>query len=138
MKSYCELLMQAPASSFHVLGPEKAIRLKGKTMVIPSPLDVVRAINEIPTGETRTTADLRRRLAKDANAETACPAAINKYWKWIAAASEAGDSVCSDYEAPWWRVLKDGKLNSQLPGGEEGQAARLRKEGVILGDRSGK
>src|SRR5580658_8394066 len=93
MKTYCELLLQAPASSFHVLDPEKAKRLKGKTMFIPSPLDVARAIAEIPAGETRTTADLRRLLAEGANAETACPAAINKYWKWIAAANEEADSA---------------------------------------------
>jgi hypothetical protein len=75
---------------------------------------------------------LRRQLADEANAETACPAAINKYWKWIAAASEEADSACSDYAAPWWRVLKDGKLNPSLPGGEKAQEARLLAEGVIL------
>ena len=138
MKSYYELLSEAPSSSIHVLDPEKAKRLKGKTMVIPSPLDVARAIADIPIGETRTTADLRRRLAGDANAETACPAAINKYWKWIAAACEEPDSVVSDFTAPWWRVLKDGKLSSQLPGGEEGQAARLLAEGVVLRSRNRK
>jgi hypothetical protein len=138
MKSYCELLAEAPASSFHVLDPEKAMRLKGKTMVIPSPHDVARVINNIPRGETRTTADLRRQLADEANAETACPATINRYWKWIAAASEEADTACSEYAAPWWRVLKDGKINSKLPGGEEAQEARLLAEGVSLERRARK
>ncbi len=138
MKSYCELLTNAPASSFHILDPEKAIRLKGKTMVIPSPHDVARVINKIPSGETRNAADLRCQLADEANAETACPAAFSKYWKWIAAASDEVDPACRDFAAPWWRVLKDGKLNPSLPGGEEAQVARLRDEGVILEGRARK
>ena len=136
MKSYCELLAEAPSSSFHMLDPEKALRLKGKTMVVPSPHDVARVINEIPVGETRTAADLRRQLADEANAETACPATINKYWKWIAAASDEIDPACSDFAAAWWRVLKDGKLNPSLPGGAEAQEARLLSEGFVLKGRA--
>jgi alkylated DNA nucleotide flippase Atl1 len=41
---------------------------------------------------------------------------------------------------PWWRTIKSkGKLNEKYPGGVEGQAARLKKEGhAIEPDRSGK
>lgn len=138
MKPYCELLSNAPASSFHELDPVKARRLKGKTMVIPSPHDVARVINEIPIGETRTTVDLRRQLAHEANAETACPAVLNRYWKWIAAASEDVNCTCTDFKAPWWRVTANGKLNPKLPGGVEAQQQKLLAEGVVLATRARK
>jgi alkylated DNA nucleotide flippase Atl1 len=132
MKPYCEMLALAPASSVHVLEPEKARRLKGATMVIPSPQDVARAINAIPWGETRTFAELRQQLAHEGNAEIACPAITNKYWKWIAAATEDCAAPCFGYAAPWCRVLKDGKLSTSLPVAEGTQAAKLLAEGVTV------
>jgi hypothetical protein len=128
-QSFLEKLKSAPAGSFHVLEPAKANRMNAKTLYIPSPLDVAEAIRRIPKGETRTIMDLRRELAALGEAETACPAATIKYWKWLAQASEEapGDAA---YSIPWWRVLKDGKPCRHMPGGVERQIAHLEKEGV--------
>ena len=122
-ESLLDKLRTAPASSFHVLEPEKAIRMNAKTLFIPSVEDVAKAIAAIPAGQTRTIIELRNDLAATGNAETACPGKTIKYWKWLAAAQ---------YDIPWWRVLKDGKPSRHMPGGIEAQTALLRNEGVQI------
>ena len=122
-------LRSSPPGSFHVLEPEKARRLNAKTMYIPSPLEVAEAIRNIPVGETRTIIELRRDLAKLGHAETACPAATTKYWKWLAQVTEENPQETT-YVIPWWRVLKDGKPSRHMPGGVERQIALLQAEGV--------
>ena len=119
-------LSEAAPGSFHVLDPEKAKRLGGATLYIPSTDDVRAAINGIPFGETRTIVQLRNQLAKEAGADVACPAKTIGYWKWMAFATEdeGGEPL------PWWRVLKDGKIGNLLPGGAEAHRERLRNEGV--------
>jgi hypothetical protein len=129
-QSFTEKLACAPASSFHVLDPAKAARMKAKTMFIPAPADVAGVIAAIPEGETRTIVELRRELAVQGQAETACPAATIKYWKWIANAYDEPRGTESPYEVAWWRVLKDGKPSRHMPGGVERQVALLRAEGV--------
>ena len=128
--SYLEQLQQAPEASFHNLDPAKAIRMNAKTLFIPAPEDVAKAIAAIPHGETRTIVELRQALAVSGNAETACPAKTIKYWKWMAYAQEEVERSASSYRVPWWRVLKDGKPSRHMSGGIEGQVALLRGEGV--------
>ena len=129
-QSFVEKLRDAPASSFHVLEPQKAARMNARTLFIPAPEDVANAIAAIPEGQTRTINDLRLELAIKGNAETACPAKTIKYWKWLAYASDELDGSPSPYTIPWWCVLKDGKLSRHMPGGIERQSALLRAEGV--------
>ena len=126
--SFLEKLQSAPPASFHVLEPAKAKRMHAKTMYIPCPEDVAKAIQAIPNGETRTILDLRRALAIQGKAEIACPGATNKYWKWMAQAYD--EALASDprFAVPWWRVLKDGKPSRHMPGGVEGQLRRLNME----------
>lgn len=131
-QTFLEKLQQAPAASFHVLDPVKAKRMNAKTMFIPAPEDVANVIAAIPRGETRTIVDLRRTLAVLGKAETACPGATNKYWKWLAHADEEAREKEPRFVVPWWRVLKDGKPSRHLPGGAERQIALLREEGVQI------
>ncbi len=127
--SFLEKLQAAPQASFHVLDAAKAKRMNAATLFIPSPVEVAKAISEIPVGETRTILELRRELAASANADTACPAVTIKYWKWMAHAQVEGAGL--DYaDVPWWRVLKDGKPSRHMPGGVEAQVALLKAEGV--------
>jgi alkylated DNA nucleotide flippase Atl1 len=129
-QSYRDKLASAPRAAVEVLDGAKAARMKAATMYIPAPAEVAEAIAAIPPGETRTLRDLREELAAQGQAQTACPASITKYWKWLAWASdETGDFEPSS-AVPWWRVLKDGKPSRHLPGGVERQVALLRAEGV--------
>jgi len=130
MEAFTEKLQNAPKGSFHVLDPAKAKRMRAKTLYIPSPEDVAKVISAIPAGETRTIVDLRRELAAMGGAETACPAATNKYWKWLAQASDELQATDSIYIIPWWRVLKDGRPSRHMPGGIERQISLLEMEGV--------
>ena len=131
-KSFLEKLKLAPPASFHVLDPAKAKRMNAKTLYIPGPAEVARAINAIPEGQTRTIVELRQILAREGNAETACPAATLKYWKWMAQASEEPGGKLSPYAIAWWRVLKDGKPSRHMRGGVERQVALLKREGVKI------
>ncbi len=131
-QSFLEKLKLAPPASFHVLDPAKAKRMNAKTLYIPGPAEVARAINAIPAGQTRTIVALRQALATEGAAETACPAATLKYWKWMAQASEEPGGRTSPYAIPWWRVLKDGKPSRHMPGGVERQIALLEREGVKI------
>jgi hypothetical protein len=127
--TFLEKLQSAPAASFHVLEPAKAKRMHAKTLYIPSPEDVANAIATIPHGETRTIVELRCTLAAQGSAETACPAATIKYWKWMAQAYDEALSADPRFAAPWWRVFKDGKPSRHMPGGIEGQLTHLHAEG---------
>jgi hypothetical protein len=129
-QAFQEKLACAPAASFHLLDQAKAARMKAETMYIPAPADVASAIAAIPEGETRTIVDLRRELAALGQAQTACPAATTKYWKWLAWAYDESGGAESPFAVPWWRVLKDGKPSRHLPGGIARQVALLRAEGV--------
>jgi len=131
-ESAIEKLNAAAPASFHVLDDAKSKRMKAQTMYIPSPADVANAIRAIPHGSTRTIAEIRKALAVRANADTTCPAAINKFWKLLAFVSEPM-AYSNAYPAiPWWRVLKGGKPSRHMPGGVEEQIVRLRAEGVVL------
>ncbi len=120
--SILERLQAAPASSFHVLGAEKAKRMKAATMFIPSPDDVAKIISAIPKGKTKTMLEIRQVLSALHQAETTCPFITTRYWKWLARATE---EFPQDYQIPWWRVLKDRKPN-------EPQKSLLEAEGIII------
>lgn len=132
MPSFLDKLGQAPAGSFHVLEGAKAAKMRAKTMYVPSPEDVAKAVTAIPEGQTRSFLELRRELAQVGQAEIACPSATTKYWKWLAQAEDELDGQNDLFAVPWWRVLKDGKPYPKLPGGTERQAALLQAEGVQI------
>lgn len=130
--SLLEELESAPQSSFHTLDEKKSKRMGGvSTLYIPSVHEVANAIKAIPKGETRTIEDLRAFLAKSSKADTACPAKTLKYWKWMANLPEELKVENSDYNIPWWRVLKSGKPSRHMPGGIENQKALLISENVL-------
>ena len=131
-KSFLQKITTAPAGSFHVLEGAKAAKLRAQTMYIPSPLDIAQAIQAIPHGQTRSLRDIRHDIAIAHHADITCPSRSTLYWKWLAQATAELDGAPSPYAVPWWRVLKEGKLNPQLPGGIAAQRARLQHEGISL------
>jgi alkylated DNA nucleotide flippase Atl1 len=126
-------LNNSPLGFIERLDEIKSKRMGGvNTNYIPSVDDVANIINSIPKGQTRTIKDLRRELAKLHQTDTACPAKIIKYWKWMANLSDELKEVYIKYDIPWWRVLKDGKLSKHMPGGVAQQKKLLDSEGVLL------
>ena len=100
------------------------------TNYIPSVEEVAKLIRSIPAGQTRTINELRSELASIHHTGTACPAKVLKYWKWMANLSDDLRMAHSQYDIPWWRVLKDGKLSRHMPGGAAAQKKLLNSEGV--------
>jgi hypothetical protein len=102
-------------------------------MLIPKPLDVDALIRRIPRGKLVTVNQLRERLARDFQADYACPLTTGIFL-WIAAEAAEEDISRGVREVtPYWRVIRaDGSLNERFPGGVELQAARLREEGHII------
>ena len=113
------------------LEPAKAARLKAKTMLMPSPNQVRDAIATIPAGQTKTLKEVRREIADASGADMTCPVAARQCWRLVAEAAEE-DRADGNKVAPWWRVTKDGKPDSRVPGGEANHRALLHAEGVQI------
>lgn len=128
-----EKLNKAPQGITEKLDALKSKRMGGVTTnYIPSVAEVAKLISSIPKGQTRTIQELRGELAKMHNTDTACPAKVLKYWKWMANLSDELKLTHKQYDIPWWRVLKNGKLSRHMPGGVAQQEKLLRSEGVLL------
>lgn len=126
-------LINAPKGITEELDFAKSRRMGGAgSNYIPSVDEVAEVIKAIPKAETRTIHELRNELAALHNTDTACPAKVLKYWKWMANLNDELRIVHKKYDIPWWRVLKDGKLSKHMPGGVDYQRKLLNNEGVIL------
>ena len=121
-----EKIEQAAPAFVAKLEGAKAEKWKAETMLIPSPKMIRESIAAIPPGVTKTVVQLRQELAEANRADVTCPRATTIGWLLVAEAAveDAGDAT------PWWRLTRDGKTEPKLPGGREGQRARLAEEGV--------
>src|ERR1700761_1972371 len=127
-----EKLTTAKGGVFEKLDEKKRKRMGGvKTNYIPTVAEVASFIRSIPKGETRTIYDIRSAIAEKVKPDTACPATILKYWKWMANLSDDLKLIHKEYDIPWWRVLKDGKPSRHMPGGIVNQKIILQSEGTI-------
>lgn len=108
---------------------EKYFGCSGK-MLMPSPATVAAFVSTIPRNRLITMDRLQRELAHQFNVQVTCPVAARKALEAIA--REASGAI------PYWRVVKrTGELMPRFPGGLDGHAALLRKEGFSI-DTSGK
>lgn len=90
-------------------------------MVKPSPESVKSIVQKIPKGRLLTLDQLRASLAKAFSVQTACPAGTTKALQIL---SKENAPVC------FWRVIKKkGELINKYPGGVEGHAKLLEREG---------
>ncbi len=134
--SLLEKLNNAPEGITERLDTLKSKRMGGvNTIYIPTVEEVAMLINSIPKGQTRTIQELRADLAKMHHTDTACPAKVLKYWKWMANLPDELKGIYTQYDIPWWRVLKDGKLSRHMPGGILNQKGLLRSEGISFSER---
>jgi len=113
-----------------VLQGDAQKRWKGKTMAIPSPMEVKEIMAKIPEGKLITIEEIRKRIAYKHGAEIGCPLTCGIF-SWIvahAAVEEAGER--NKVMVPYWRTLKGkGELNPKYPGGIELQKKYLKSEG---------
>ena len=108
---------------------ERFFGCSGK-MLIPCPATVEAMIQEIPLNTLTTTGLIQKELAKRHEVQVTCPSAIRKAIKAIANTPSKN--------VPYWRVLKkNGELIPFFPGGLNGHAALLTKEGFTI-DNGGK
>ena len=106
---------------------EKFFGCSGK-MLKPCPATVAELIKKIPKGKLTTTELLREKLAAKYKVQATCPAATNKTLQAI-----ANDSKNIAY----WRVVKKkGELIAKFPGGVEGHAKLLKKEGFTINKKT--
>jgi hypothetical protein len=99
-----------------------------QTMLIPSAELVAAHMRAVPTGQTRTLAELRQGMASDKGAEATCPVTTQRMIKIVAAKSVANHAAGKP-AVPFWRVVDPDKPNGKnLPGGRDFIVARRREE----------
>lgn len=103
---------------------------RGK-MLIPTPMLVASLVSKVPKGKLITVEQIRRKLAKEFDADLTCPLATGWMIKIVAEAAEEERRVLKKKRiTPYWRVIRDdGKLVEKFPGGARRQARLLREEG---------
>jgi hypothetical protein len=99
-------------------------------MLLPGPATVAALIKKVPEHKLITTNLLCRELTDEFKVRGTCPVTTQKAIQAIA--HDATRKVA------YWRVIKaNGGLMSRFPGGVEGHAALLKREGFAM-DRKGK
>jgi alkylated DNA nucleotide flippase Atl1 len=102
----------------------------GGRMLLPCPATVAAVVKRIPRNKVVTTELIRKALAKQFEVDTTCP--FNTKLCLQALANDPRQKLA------YWRVIKaNGELMNYYPGGVEGQAALLKKEGFAI-DKKGK
>lgn len=125
-KSAVQKRDSAPPPRVQPITSSKSKTFPVGNMLIASPLELQAVIRQIPAGSVLTLDALRDHLAHKWHADYTCPLTTGIFLRVVAeAAEEEGNGV------PYWRVVRgDGRLTMLLPGGEAGQAEKLREEGV--------
>jgi hypothetical protein len=103
---------------------------KGKTIAIPSPMEVNEIMAKVPKRKLITIDGIRRTIARKHGADIGCPLTCGIF-SWIAAYAAAEEAAEGKKRiTPYWRTLKKGgEINSKYPRGIEDQKKRLELEG---------
>jgi alkylated DNA nucleotide flippase Atl1 len=103
---------------------------KGRTIAIPSPIDVNEVMAKVPKGKLITIDDIRGTIARKLGADIGCPLTCGIF-SWIAAHAAAEAAAEGKRRTtPYWRTLKKGgEINPKYPGGIEDQKKHLESEG---------
>src|SRR6516164_8574301 len=97
-------------------------------MLLPGPATVAALIEKVPAHKLITTSLLCQKLTQQFNVQGTCPVTTQKALQAVAHDPSS--------EVAYWRVIKaNGGLMTRFPGGAEGQAERLRKEGFAVDGR---
>jgi len=112
------------------LNAEGAKKWGGKTMAIPSPIEVNEIMKGVKKGKVITINDIREKIAEKHNTDIACPITTGIF-AWISAnAAEEERKTGKKKITPYWRTIKStGELNDKYPGGMEAHKRALLAEG---------
>ena len=110
--------------------PKMVPRFGPGRMLIPKPLDVDALVRTVKRGKLVTQSAIRKRLARDFQADVTCPITTGIFVRIVAETAEEDRRLGRKQVTPYWRVIRDdGGLNPKFPGGAEAQAKLLRQEG---------
>ncbi|MCX6590051.1 MAG: MGMT family protein [Acidobacteria bacterium] len=125
-KSAVEKRDSAPPPEVKYVSSSKSKAYPVGNMLIASPRELEAVIRQIPAGAVMTLSALRDHLARRWQADYTCALTTGIFLRMVAEAAEQEGSGVA-----YWRVVRaDGRLVATLPGGETGQAERLKAEGV--------
>lgn len=112
------------------MNAEGAKRWGGKTMAIPSPMEVNEIMRGVKKGRIITINGIREQIAKKHKAEIGCPITTGIF-AWIASHAAEEERLAGKKRiTPYWRTIKsDGQLNEKYPGGIKAQKRMLEEEG---------
>ncbi|MBP9096033.1 MAG: MGMT family protein [Ignavibacteria bacterium] len=112
------------------LNAEAEKRWGGKTMVIPSPIEVDAIMKTVKKGKVITINDIRKQLSEKHSTDTVCPITTGIF-AWIAShAAEEDRKAGKKKITPYWRTIKStGELNEKYPGGLLAHKRALQAEG---------
>ena len=103
---------------------------KGKTMAIPSSMEVNGIMAKVPKRKLITIDEIRGMIARKYKTDIGCPLTCGIF-SWIAANAAAEEAAAGKKRiTPYWRTLKKGgEINSKYPGGIADQKRQLELEG---------
>lgn len=118
--------------------PRMRKRFGSGTMLIPVPMDVDAIMGKVRKGKLVTQSQIRAELARQSDADHACPMTTGMFVRVAAEAAEEDRRAGKKRITPYWRTIKDdGCLNEKFPGGIAAQAKKLREEGFRIEGRRG-
>lgn len=102
----------------------------GGRLLLPTPMLIVEEMKAVPAGELVSVPELRQRLARRFEADSACPLMTGIFYNIIAGATEESLAAGNPALAPYWRIVPpNGTLSPKTPAGPEVQARHLEAEG---------
>lgn len=140
-KSWREKLENPPKGLPKVVSgpPGWEKRFGGRRVLVATPLLVDGLIQKVEEGKLVTVGQIRKRLAKDFEADSTCPLTTGIFVRIVSEVAEEDLSMGKEQITPYWRVVRDdGSLNEKFPGGVEAQAAHLREEEHTIEPGKGK
>lgn len=102
----------------------------GKTMAIPSPMEVNEIMAQVPKGKLITVNEIRQKVAQKHKTDIGCPLTCGIFTWIVANAAEEMAQGKKTKIIPYWRTLKsNGEINVKYPGGVKKQQEYLESEG---------
>jgi alkylated DNA nucleotide flippase Atl1 len=118
----------APAPRVETLHEAKGPGFPAGRMLIASPQAIADVVSTIPEGRVLTFPMLRAALARQYDADYACPVTTGIFLR--VAAEAALEEGRADHLPVWRIVREDGACLDKFVGGPDRQAERLRAEGI--------